>query len=1003
MIPQPIDQVPLFVRLTQEERGLVTARLRRHQVASGELIYSAGNPSDALYVILSGWVKLEDSSSNRRSTLANLGAGSLLGEVDTLLGRPYTTSASAAANTQFLVLSRSDLADLIMAHPGIGLKFSATLGVRVAFLEPYLVQQRLRDVALLSALAEDDLRAFAHKLDFGSFSRGDEIVQAGAPGDAVFLIEEGQVRLMSSSSEGDSYEELSEGDLFGHTALVTGKPYPATAYAVSDVNVWFLPRTTYQELIREHPAIKIAFSRALAESLGPSDQNEAIQRVAKLGLFTDMPTEALTALVARLVLRHFPANEVIYAEGTPGDALYVVESGEVRLLDSAFSDAQLLERVRTGESFGEMALLTGRTRAECARAASDTTVWVLYKTDFDDLMVQYPEISVSLSRALSDRLASRENDFVVRHLRRMSIFGNLAASEVRDISNKVRGLRFRPNEIICFAGQPAHHLFMIEMGEVKRFAQGPSGEPVMIDLLGPGDSFGEQSIIQNSAYPATAQAMGEVEVWTIDKGDFLGLMDKYPTLAVTMTRLLAERSSSQGAPTIRNTAGMPRTPRVPPPSGQRQAPPAPRPATPPYPMPRSDPSVPLSPSRIQRPPSGARPIARPARPNPQPQETASRTRAVPYAPQQPVAGNESPTVIVPRTQRGAAANEAPTVVMPRMQQTRQRAPEPTAAAMPRSQTPRQAPWTPPPVAKTAARPRRQRGEPNQFMNELVTWVGGLSLGAKLRATALIGLILWFAFIAFPVMAFSTIGSAIGGAPASNPSKPANTSKAKTSTPGPTEEQSNSRTVTGGDSSKIAYVVPSATPIPTKTRVPPTATRRPTSVPATRAPTQAPPPAAPAEQPTSAAPPTPTAPPLPPAYWDKRIGNGPEHLPLMDSVQLTTAQVAKGQKWWRAVSVKWEDVNESGNDHTIYVKVVDETGKRVEGKKAHLTGTSGLSEYPDEKPANDLCDCNFNYPMYGDGYAFEIEDQFPSDKVSGMIMPMRRHVNYRITFQLTTMP
>ncbi len=136
MIPQPIDQVPLFVRLSQEERGLVTSRLRRRQAASGELVYSAGTPSDALYVILSGWVKLEDNASNRRATLANLGAGSLLGEVDTLLGRPYSTSARAAGNTQLLVLPRADLAELISQYPGIGLKFSATLGMRVAFLEP---------------------------------------------------------------------------------------------------------------------------------------------------------------------------------------------------------------------------------------------------------------------------------------------------------------------------------------------------------------------------------------------------------------------------------------------------------------------------------------------------------------------------------------------------------------------------------------------------------------------------------------------------------------------------------------------------------------------------------------------------------------------------------------------------------------------------------------------------------------------------------------------------
>ncbi len=1002
MIPQPIDQVPLFVHLSQEERGLVTARLKRQQATSGELVFSAGAPSDALFVILSGWVKLEDASTNRKSTLANLGAGSLLGEVDALLGRPYTTSARAAATTQLLVLPRGDLADLITQHPSIGLKFSATLGMRVAFLEPYLIQQRLRDIELLSALAEDDLRAFAQHLDFRSFTRGEPIVEAGAPGDAVFLIEQGQVRLMARSSEGESYDELNEGDLFGHTALVTGKPYPATAYAVTDVDVWFLPRTVYQELIREHPAIKIAFSRALAESLGPSDQNEAIQRVSKLSLFKDMPTEALTALVGRLVLRHFPTNEVIYAEGTPGDALYVVESGEVRLLDSAFSDAQLLERVRAGESFGEMALLTGRTRAECARAANDTIVWVLYKSDFDDLMVQYPEISVSLSRALSDRLASRENDFVVRHLRRISLFSNLAASEVRDISNRVRGLRFRPGEIICFAGQPAHHLYLIEMGEVKRFAPGPAGEPVLMDLLGPGDSFGEIALVQNSPYTTTAQAMGEVEVWTIDKGDFIGMLDKYPALATTITRLMTEHSAqAQAAPTVRNTGGMPRAPRVPPASAPRPAPPSSR-GVPPRPAgPRVDPST----SRIQRPLSGARPVARTTPPRPAPQQTADESRSTPYPRYNPPPGNDSPTVVMPRSQVAQIASDAPTVVMPHARPTQPRTADSPTVVMPRSQVLRQASRTAgyvaQPAAQPAIRPRRPRAEPNQFLNELVTWISGLSLGAKFRATVLTGFFVWFAFITLPVTAISTITSLFGASPVSNP-PPAG---AKTNTPKATEALTLARSTTapvttGGMLPKVALAVASATPVPTKTRIPPTATRRPTNAPATRAPTQPP---APTAQPTSAVPPTPTAPPLPPAYWDKRIGNGPEHLNLMDSVQLSPAKVGSGQKWWRAVSVKFEDINESGNDHTIYVKVVDETNKRVEGKKAHLTSTGGLSEYPDEKPASDLCDCNYNYPMYGDGYAFEVEDQYPSDKVSGMIMPMRRHVNYRLTFQLTTMP
>jgi hypothetical protein len=42
-------------------------------------------------------------------------------------------------------------------------------------------------------------------------------------------------------------------------------------------------------------------------------------------------------------------------------------------------------------------------------------------------------------------------------------------------------------------------------------------------------------------------------------------------------------------------------------------------------------------------------------------------------------------------------------------------------------------------------------------------------------------------------------------------------------------------------------------------------------------------------------------------------------------------------------------------------------------------------------------------MYGDRYAVHIDGALPSDMVTGMIMPMRRHVNYRVTFQRVVNP
>jgi len=937
VIPQPIDSVPLFQRLSAEERQLITTRLKRRQAASGELITTEGKAADVMFIIIAGWVKIEGGAVDHPVTLANLGAGSLLGEVDMLLGRPYSMTARAAAPTHLLTLSRTDLEEVVNECPSIGLKFSASIGVRLSFLEDYLVHHRLRHIELLGTLAPDDLRAIAQQLEFRTFERGDIIIEAGTPAEATFLVEEGQVRVMTQATDGESFEDLAAGALFGHTAMLTGKPYPSTVRAISEVTVWVLARSAYQSLIRQHPAIKLALSRALAESLSERDQSDAVERMRHLAIFADVPNDVLSLIAARLVLRHIPADEAIYSEGTPGDAMYIVDSGEIRLMDSAFSDAQLLERLRPGDAFGEMALLTGRTRAECARAATDATVWVLYKSDFDELMVQYPEISVSLSRALTQRLSSRESDFVIRHLRRIKLFSNLATSELKEISKRVRGLRFRPGEIICFAGQPAQTLFLIEKGEVKRMTSAPSGEPIMLDILDAGDSFGEQEIVQNLAYLATAQALTETELWTIAKGDFLAMMETYPSLALTVTRLMAERLSRAQHPPIpgQPRPGMP----MPPPRPPAQRPPA---NVPPPPAPR-----------VQRPPSGARPI-KPTMAHATPPRTSVTP---PIAPPKPAVSTTQPKPVTPTP---ASQKPAPRVQTP---------PPPKPAVKPVATA------TPAPITQ----PRARRHE-NIFWKEFGEWVIGLSLGAKLRVLTLGALAVWFLLVAFPWMTITTVSSAVGGLQLSSPEDTTLTAKS----------EATSNPLSGGRP-KVAFAIPTNTPVPTRTPQP-TFTPRPQ-------PTRVLPTKTPVPAPTVAAP----VPTLPPRYIDPRLGTGPQVLPHLEQVRVIPANVARGQKFWRVTSLKFEDVNESGSDHTIYVKIFDENGKRTEAKVKWWGAGSGDLPDPEQKKADDICDCNYGLFMFGDGYGVQIVDQYPSDQVIGMIMPMKRHVNYRIEFRLTTNP
>jgi len=140
----------------------------------------------------------------------------------------------------------------------------------------------------------------------------------------------------------------------------------------------------------------------------------------------------------------------------------------------------------------------------------------------------------------------------------------------------------------------------------------------------------------------------------------------------------------------------------------------------------------------------------------------------------------------------------------------------------------------------------------------------------------------------------------------------------------------------------------------------------------------------------------------PVNWDPRLGPG--GLSPLQNVRIIPALMPYDRSFWRIVIVKFQDIFESGNDHTIYVQVIDENCNRVTGTHARFFGEgSGEVWFEDEKSATDPCNCNFAASMWGDSYSVYIDDVIPSDTMAGMIMPMRRHVNYRITFQRVSKP
>lgn len=98
------------------------------------------------------------------------------------------------------------------------------------------------------------------------------------------------------------------------------------------------------------------------------------------------------------------AGEFLFREGDPGDAMYIIQDGQVEILSEARGRERRLALLEEGDFFGEMALLEGQPRVASARAVTQCELMRIDAATFDQMARHNPEIPVRMLRKLSSRL-----------------------------------------------------------------------------------------------------------------------------------------------------------------------------------------------------------------------------------------------------------------------------------------------------------------------------------------------------------------------------------------------------------------------------------------------------------------------------------------------------------------------------------------------------------------------------------------------------------------------
>ena len=152
------------------------------------------------------------------------------------------------------------------------------------------------------------------------------------------------------------------------------------------------------------------------------EYSELLQKVA---LFQSVEAEELTRIASLLSPRDVPKDAHVVTQDEPGDALYIIAKGRMKVVLYGDNGREvILTLLKTGDFFGEMALLDDLPRSANVIALADSRVLVLKREGFAEHIRKSPTTALNVMAELSRRL--RRADEIIGNLATLDVYGRVA-------------------------------------------------------------------------------------------------------------------------------------------------------------------------------------------------------------------------------------------------------------------------------------------------------------------------------------------------------------------------------------------------------------------------------------------------------------------------------------------------------------------------------------------------------------------------------------------------
>ncbi|MBL8602736.1 MAG: cyclic nucleotide-binding domain-containing protein [Myxococcales bacterium] len=244
--------------------------------------------------------------------------------------------------------------------------------------------------------------------------------------------------------------------------------------------------------------------------------------VPPVPLLSELPADAFSRLLAAAELRRLPRGATLMQQGEAGDAFYLLVKGRVAVTRAGAVGAETLAELGEGALLGEMALLSNAPRNATVTALDDVDALAFGRDALAAASRELAAIGSVLERFMRQRLLD--------HLMRTHpLFEPFDPTQRVQLASRFEVVSSVAGAMLIREGDPARGLWVILSGGVAVSRVGPEGAVTLAEL-GPGEIFGEMSLLDRAPTNATVTTLAPSTLLLLPETIFHRLVGGVPEL-----------------------------------------------------------------------------------------------------------------------------------------------------------------------------------------------------------------------------------------------------------------------------------------------------------------------------------------------------------------------------------------------------------------------------------------------------------------------------------------